>query len=99
DRVQEILGRGRRSWPAQSFLCHKTINYDEAGNSYPPTAQQCAGVMIILAREGRPNHAMQLAERFGLFDPSRLDMSAPVHQSIEAAVRAQRVSLGIVYRG
>jgi hypothetical protein len=46
--------------------------------------------MIILAREGRFNDAMQLGERLGLWEPSRLDLSAPVHQSTQAAIDAQR---------
>jgi hypothetical protein len=98
ERVRQILGagKGRRWWPASSFPCHNTIVYgdaDDDGNSkttVPPTAQQCAGVMIILTREGRPNDAMQIAERFGMFDPRKLDMTAPVHESADAAVKAQR---------
>lgn len=92
ERVRQILGngKGRAWWPAASFPCHKTIVYDD-GNcaTIPPTAQQCAGVMIILTREKRPNDAMQLGERFGLFDPARLDMTAPVHLSTQAAIEAQ----------
>jgi hypothetical protein len=45
--------------------------------------------MIILAREDRFNDAMQLAQRFGLWNPSRLDLSSPVHQSTQAAIEAQ----------
>ncbi len=89
-RVREILGggKGRAWWPAPSFPCHKTIEYGEH-TVIPATAQQCAGVMIILSREGRPNDAMQIAQRFGMFDPSRLDLSAPVFGSTQAAIDAQ----------
>lgn len=94
-RVRGILGGGERRawWPAASFPCHKTVQYGagrDGRDLIPPTAQQCAGVMIILTREGRPNDAMQIGERFGLFDPTRLDMAAPVFASTEDAIRGQR---------
>lgn len=94
-RVRGILGGGARRewWPAPSFPCHKTVAYGAGPNGrdlIPPTAQQCAGVMIILTREGRPNDAMQIAQRFGLFDPAGLDMAAPVFTSTEAAIKGQR---------
>jgi len=54
-----------------------------------PDAQQCAGVMAILHREGRPNDAMQIAQRFGLWDPSKLDPDAPFYESVEAAIKGQ----------
>lgn len=96
ERVREILGggEGRAWWPACSFPCHKTIEYHEDGTTIPPSAQQCAGVMIILYRERRPNDAMQIGERFGFFNPSRLDLTAPVHVSIESALQAAREGWG-----
>lgn len=75
-------------WPATSFPCHKTVDYDDDDKVHiPPKAQQCAGVMIILHRENRHNDVMQLAQRLGLFEPSRLDMNAPVYQSTAEAIR------------
>jgi hypothetical protein len=96
ERVREILGggKGKKWWPASSFPCHKTIEYGEGDRAHiPQTAQQCAGVMIILHREGRHNDAMQLGERFGMWDPSRLDLTAPVHATTEAAIDAAERSL------
>lgn len=97
DRVRGILGDprkgARRWWPAESFPCHKTIIYnnDEGAQTttIPDTAQQCAGVMAILHRENRPNTAMQLAERLGLWDPAKLDPDAPFYASIEDAIAGQ----------
>ncbi len=54
-----------------------------------PNAQQCAGVMAILHRIDRPNDAMQLAERFGLWDPAKLDSTAPFYSSVEEAIAGQ----------
>ncbi len=91
DRVRGILGggKGRHWWPAVSFPCHKTIDYAETGTMIPPSAQQCAGLMIILHRENRPNDAMQIAQRLGLWNPAKLDMSAPVYASTDDAIKAQ----------
>jgi hypothetical protein len=92
ERVRGILGGGKgRDWfPAPSFPCHKTIEYtDDDGAIIPATAQQCAGVMIILHRENRHNDAMQIAERLGLWDSSKLNLTAPVYASTAAAIRGQ----------
>jgi uncharacterized C2H2 Zn-finger protein len=100
DRVRQILGgeRGRAWWPASSFPCHKTIKYGEDKNgdekvTIPVTAQQCAGVMAILHRENRPNDAMQIAERLGLWNPATLDPAAPFYQSTEEAVKGQEMAI------
>ena len=92
ERVLEILGDpgGKRWWPAPSFVCHKTIEYRADDRVHiGPDAQQCAGVMGVLHHVNRPNDAMQLAERFGLWNPNKLDPRAPFYQSIEAAIRGQ----------
>ena len=89
-RIRGILGggKGKSWWPATSFPCHKTVDYDDEDGKgiVGPNAQQCAGVMIILHREKRPNDAMQLGERLGLWDPSKLDMDAPVYRSTKDAI-------------
>lgn len=87
------------------FPCHETTAEDDEtlerrANS---DSQHCAGVMIMLMKCGQPTQAMQLAERLGrmlgrvLFDPLRLQMDAPVFDSILQFVncgrrRGQRVS-------
>lgn len=79
ERAQEIatsIARGA------TFPCHKTTEYveDEEGNDLKETAtsQMCAGAMIAMEREEHPNQALRFAERIGLYDPSKLDMSSPV---------------------
>lgn len=69
-----------------SFTCHKTIDYDRreeeggdgGGHVTGDRERQCAGAMIWLNSQKRPNQMMQVMERLGIFDPSRLDMAAPV---------------------
>jgi hypothetical protein len=90
ERVREILGGGeRRAWfPAVSFACHQTISYNDDGDSKAVAkSQHCAGVMLILHRENRPNDAMQLAERLGFWNPASLDADAPVYASTEDAIK------------
>ena len=93
DRLDEIF-------EAVAFQCHKTVDYgveeeeDENGDPVPVDRsgdhpQQCAGLMSLLYREHRENQIMQVGERLGGFDPSKLDHS-DVYDSIEAARAAHR---------
>jgi hypothetical protein len=50
----------------ESFICHKTLQS-------PKTVQEhCAGAMLYLEREDRPNQVMRIAERLGMYDRYRL---------------------------
>lgn len=88
ERVREILTCGAE------FHCHKTVDYrdevDDDGNPLPPRvtkkSQHCAGVLIILEKEGRPHQMMRIMERVGKYDRTKLNMMAPVYDSIEEAV-------------
>ncbi len=91
------LREGRRADIAASLLnggqfhCHKTVDYsDDEPN--PNGAQQCAGSLIVLERMGQPHQMMRIAERLGVYDPSKLDMDADVPEDllewIEAGVDA-----------
>lgn len=73
-----------------SFLCHKTVHYgeqdwDEEEDRYKAKGDEdhCAGAMIVLQKEDKPNQAMQVMERLGFFDPSKLVMDSPVFDSLE----------------
>lgn len=85
DRLAEIIS-------AVAFQCHKTVDYnayDEPSAGDRP--QQCAGLMAVLHRSGRPNQIMQVAERFGHLDPTKLDPASEAYASIEDAERAHGV--------
>lgn len=68
DRVEEItdalLG-------GQTFQCHKTIR---AGVE----DQHCAGALVFLEANERPNQMMRIMERLGAYDRNKLDMDGPV---------------------
>ena len=89
-RAREILTGGAE------FACHMTVKYgeevDEEGEEIAnmSASQHCAGVLILLEKEERPHQMMRICERIGIYDARKLDMDAPVYDSIEDAVRAHR---------
>ncbi len=81
DRLREIRD-------AVAFQCHKTVDYggdDPAAGERP---QQCAGLMAVLHREGRPNQMMQVASRLGALDLSRLDPAGEAYANWREACAA-----------
>src|SRR5262245_3105406 len=71
ERLEEILN-------APAFQCHKT---------FEGRPQQCAGLMSLLDRESQPNQIMQVAERWGEFDPELID-HRDVYETISDALVA-----------
>lgn len=70
------------------FYCHQTtIGAPEDEENFGgemragPSTMVCAGSLILMEKSGTPNQMMRIAERLGVYDPSRLDMDAPVHGS------------------
>lgn len=63
------------------FACHKACDlsadgvYEEKSNGKTP---HCAGALIFLEKQGRPHQMMRIAERLGLYDRTKLDMTALV---------------------
>lgn len=84
ERLDEIV-------TAPAFQCHKTVDYDnfeddELRQGEHP--QQCAGLMAVLHREDMPNQIMQVAERLGAFDPSKLDPDNEAFDGLESVYAA-----------
>lgn len=70
------------------FSCHEHNDFDEDGDTIEgPKAQHCAGALIFLEAQERPNQLMRIAERLGFYDRSKLDMEAPVHRTLAALVK------------
>jgi hypothetical protein len=83
DRLEGIFG-------ATSFQCHKTVDYDNEDDPIKRQGtkpQQCAGLMSLLHRAGKPNQIMQVGERLGYFDGSKL-VHADAYESIDATMEA-----------
>ena len=75
-RVVEIINGG-------SFPCHKTTT---AGGADGQDEVACAGLLILLEKENVPNQMMRIAERVGMYDRRKLEMDAPVYDSIGQAI-------------
>ena len=89
ERVLEII-------EASAFQCHGTVDYDEWDDPIKRQGakpQQCAGLMSLLYRAGKDNQIMQVAERFGVFDPEALDHS-DVYETIEDCLTAHELYHG-----
>ena len=68
-----------------AFACHKTCDIsedDEVGGTYEPKRNgkslHCAGALIFLEKQDAPHQMMRIAERLGMYDRTKLDMTAPV---------------------
>lgn len=76
ERMEEIIDSLHED---NIFSCHKTIDYgkydsmEEKEHTLQPENKFCAGAMLYLLKENKPNSQMQIAERIGFFDPSRLE--------------------------
>ncbi len=85
------LARLREIAKASAFQCHKTVNYDDDGRPFQgDKPQQCAGLMAVLHRSGKPNQIMQVAERFGSLDPDQLDPRGEAYDNLDDAFKAHR---------
>lgn len=83
DRVREI----EASLDRAEFPCHKTTNAsreDEDGEYVNDGKEiHCAGALILLEKLDRPSQMMRICERLGIYDRSKLNMSAPVFESFD----------------
>lgn len=69
----------------KTFSCHKTLDYSNADDDGGPAdtkhTQHCAGALIMCEKAGRPNQMMRIAERLGMYDASKLDLTAEVYRN------------------
>jgi hypothetical protein len=72
----------------KSFSCHETNQFNDDGETVETSeSQHCAGAMILLEKLERPNQWMRIMERLRLYDHTKLDMKAPVFDSVEEMQR------------
>ena len=83
-RVREI----ERSLKRASFDCHETTGV-KSRKSGRGGRVFCAGALILMEKFGRMGRSMWLGRVLRLYDPSKLDMRAPVFDSFDAMARAQ----------
>lgn len=73
-----------------TFSCHKTIDYDaeEEGRANDRKAVHCAGALLLTERDCGPNQMHRIAERLGIYDPSKLDREADVFKDFDQFIEA-----------
>lgn len=80
-RAQEIVDSVLSD---KSFTCHDDIDQSEQDKSH------CAGVLIMLEAQRKPNQLMRIAERLGLYHRTLLSSSVLVFDSFEEWVSSQK---------
>jgi hypothetical protein len=60
------------------FPCHKTAEPDEGGYHATADSVHCDGALIFNEKRGTANQMMRISERLGLYDHTKLDMTADV---------------------
>ena len=75
DIAESMVDRG------ESFTCHKHNDFDEHGQAINDGTKNysCAGGMIWLAHQKKPNKLMQIFARMGWGNPADLKMDSPVY--------------------
>ena len=85
DRAEEIASSDGE------FPCHKTTEFSDEEDPEPinrDAEHHCAGFLILREKIEQPSQMMRICERLGLYDRTKLDMDAPVYDSIEEMVEA-----------
>lgn len=87
-RVREI----QRSLERSEFPCHKTVTHENDEGEPVRTGKEvhCAGALILMEHEGTSSQMTRIAYRLGMYDPTKLDMTAPVYESFDAMFEAQK---------
>lgn len=70
------------------FPCHKTMvdDGDEGDLTETESSQHCAGALIQMEKINQPTQMMRIMERLRMYDPSKLQLDAPVHADLAAFV-------------
>ena len=87
-RVEEI----GRALVRGEFPCHKTTvpgPGEDDDLTDTEDSQHCAGALILLEKMGRPSQMMRICERLGMYDPSKLNLDAPVFEDLKEMIDAQ----------
>lgn len=89
--MRKLLDRGE-------FYCHETTSKEDNEDDENPSefcrpdadAKHCAGALILLEKEEAPSQMMRICERISMYDPTALDMDAPVYESWDDMIEAQK---------
>jgi hypothetical protein len=73
------IARSLRDPGGGDFPCHETTKDGQPRSKYVA----CAGSLLVVERDQGPNQMHRIAERLGLYDPSKLDRHAPCFNDLE----------------
>lgn len=71
----------------ESFVCHKTSH--KLGAPKDKDENHCAGALIVMEKENKPNQMMRIAERLGLYNRHELKNKELVFDSFKEMIKAQ----------
>lgn len=66
----------------KTFQCHETLD--------KKIGSHCAGALILTQKAKKPNAMQQIAERLGLYQPTKLKLDAPVYGSHNEMVETHK---------
>ncbi len=74
-----------------TFPCHKTLDYDAEDEDMDAEETEhtnmCAGALILIEKENPGGHQLlRIMERFGAYDFNKMNMDAPVFDSVSEMV-------------
>lgn len=76
----------------KTFECHKSAYATQPrtvdGRFAKRDHSHCAGALIIQEKTNQRGDMQQIAQRLGLYDPGRLDMTAPVFSTFLEWIKA-----------
>ena len=86
-RVREVAGN-MLDVDGQTFSCHKEAHGESDDGGYHPSVddRHCAGAIVFALRNRVMTAKMQIAQRFGLFDPDQF-RSARLRRLVFATVK------------
>lgn len=69
-----------KAFASGEFHCHKSGAVDDEEGEFVATKNSvhCAGALIFLEKRDQPHQMMRICERLGMYDRTKLDMTAQV---------------------
>lgn len=71
-----------KEFASGEFPCHKSSDVDEESGEFREKSNgssvHCAGALIFAEKRHQPHQMMRIAERLGMYERTKLDMTAEI---------------------